>query len=37
MFELYKKAVVGTGLSGPTYFAKVLQIVLDYMRANMQQ
>lgn len=37
MFELYKKAVVGTGLSGPTYFAKVLQIVLDYMKANIQQ
>ena len=36
MFSLYKQAVVNTGLSGPTYFSKVLQIVLDYMKMNMQ-
>jgi hypothetical protein len=36
MFQLYKNAVVGTGLSGPTYFSKVLQIVLDYMKSNIQ-
>lgn len=35
MFQLYKQAVVGTGLSGPTYFSKVLQIVLDYMKSNL--
>jgi len=36
MFELYKRALQGTSLSGPTYFSHVLQVVLDYMKMNMQ-
>jgi len=36
MFELYRKALLGTSLSGPTYFSHVLKVVLDYMKMNMQ-
>lgn len=34
MFELYRRALQGTTLSGPTYFSHVLQVVLDYMKIN---
>lgn len=35
MFTLYKQAVQGTSLSGPTYFGPVLKVVLEYMKGNM--
>jgi hypothetical protein len=37
MFLLYKRALQGVTLCGPTYFSKVLGVVLDYMKANMHQ
>jgi Copine len=36
MFNLYKSAVQGTSLSGPTYFSPVLSAVLEYMKAAIQ-
>jgi hypothetical protein len=35
MFMTYKNALRGTSLSGPTYFAPCLKVVLEYMKANM--
>lgn len=35
MFMSYKSALKGTSLSGPTYFAPCLKVVLTYMQANM--
>lgn len=35
MFNLYKQALSGTSLSGPTYFSHVIKVVLDYMKASM--
>ena len=35
MFNLYKTALSGTSLSGPTYFSQVLRIVLEYMKATL--
>ena len=37
MFSLYRQAIQGTSLSGPTYFSHVLRVVLDYMKANLHQ
>ena len=36
MFQLYRQALKGTSLSGPTYFKYILSVVLEYMKANMQ-
>jgi hypothetical protein len=35
MFNLYRQALLGTSLSGPTYFSHILKTVLDYMKQNM--
>jgi hypothetical protein len=35
MFNLYRTALQGTSLSGPTYFSHVLRVVLEYMKTNM--
>ena len=36
LFQSYKAAINGTSLSGPTYFSRILKVVLDYMKASMQ-
>lgn len=36
LYNAYKYALQGTSLSGPTYFSKLLGVVLDYMKANIQ-
>ncbi len=37
LYNAYKYALKGTSLSGPTYFAKILSVVLDYMKVNLHQ
>jgi hypothetical protein len=36
LYNAYKYALQGSSLSGPTYFAPILQVVLDYMKANIK-
>ena len=36
MFNMYRTALKGTSLSGPTYFSQVLKVVLEYMKASSQ-
>lgn len=37
LYNAYRYALQGSSLSGPTYFASILQVVLDYMKANIKQ
>jgi len=34
LFNSYRYALQGTSLSGPTYFAPVIKVLLDYMKQN---
>jgi Copine len=36
LFNAYKNALLGTSLSGPTHFSGILRVLLDYMKANLQ-
>jgi hypothetical protein len=36
LFAVYKHAIQHSSLSGPTYFAPILNVVLNYMKANIQ-
>ncbi len=36
LFNVYRTALQGTSLSGPTLFEHVLNIVVDYIKANLQ-